>query len=203
MKKLLLILVLLVLSVGTCFGADGYSIIILTQDSNPGADTILYCIDDPGGTPLNRKCTVADLAKGMSHIYLSDIGTYTHAQIDNFINTSSGLASVVTCSNGQLLGTDCGSGLTLTDGFIIQIASGTVSLPPVQTGAVGCVKATGAFTVSVNPNDNDRFILDGLSLSDGDKLSSIGELDDTICFYADSSAGWTTMFNPHLFVDGN
>ena len=292
-------------------GADGYNITILTQDSTPGADTILYCIDDPLGTPLNRKCRVGDLIKGMSHTDMLDKGTNTHGLIDTHISTThlfltdlldedtmasdsstkpasqqsikyyvdagdhsnggncntgyypagvdqfgavegcvaasveisslisthvlvtdahhtatvdtgpspdcSGTSTyqdgegncddtsgfVITCSDTNVLGTDCGSTHDLTTGFIVGIASGTVILPAVATGVYGCVKATTAATINVDPNASDRFILDGVALADGDKLTSTGTIDETICFYADSASGWTTLFNPHVFTDGN
>jgi hypothetical protein len=112
-------------------------------------------------------------------------------------------AFVIVCTSGDILGTDCGANSNLCQGYIVEIASGTVGLPPVETCHMGCVKATTAATIHIDPNINDRFKLDGIVLGDGDKLSSTGTLDETICFYADSAAGYTTLFNPHGFTDGN
>jgi hypothetical protein len=111
----------------------------------------------------------------------------------------------ITCTNTNVLGTNCGSTHDLTTGFMVQIASGTVILPAVAScaGCGGCVKATTAAVIYVDPNANDRFVLDGVALADGDKLQSLGDLDDTICFYNDSAAGWTTIHNPDVFSDGN
>jgi len=109
-------------------------------------------------------------------------------------------AFVITCTGGDVLGTDCGSGYDFTLGFVVQIASGTVTLPAVGTGYYGCFKATTAAAITIDPNANDRIILDGTAGADGEYITSTGTIDDTICIYADSSAGWTTMFNPDEFT---
>lgn len=36
--------------------------------ATPAATDLVYFVDDPGGTPLSRACTVADLASGLSFI---------------------------------------------------------------------------------------------------------------------------------------
>lgn len=278
MKKLFFILPLLFLFVSSA-QAD-YPITILIEDTAPDSNSLFYCLKNPDGTPLNRKCKLGNMSKGIDHTLMNNIGSYSHLQIDLHINTDhllqselldeddmrsddatkpasqqstkfyvdsliasvnssisslsatvetlptvdtgpspdcSGTATyqdgegncddtsafVISCSDGNTLGTDCGASNDLTNGFIVQIASGTLTLPAVATGYIGCVKATSAATINIDPNASDRFILDGTALADGDKLTSAGEIDDTICFYVDSAAGWTTMFNPHSFTDGN
>ena len=315
MKKILLVL-LCVIAFGIwvwpddAYAIDGYSIIVLARDATPDGDTIVYCLVDPDGSPLNRKCRLEDLILAMSHLNIQDRGTYIHSQLDTHVDTDHLLQSelldedymtsasatkppsqqsvkfyveyqdhtdhgdgtncaadeypigvdengnvqgcinlesavitivtdtadtlieahslndpdahathsddsdahheypdatgfAITCTTGQILGTDCGSTLDLTMGFIVHIASGTVILPAVATGIFGCVKATTAAAVYVDPNASDRFRLDMVSLADGDKLQSDASIDSTICFYADSTAGWTTLFNPAGFIDGN
>ena len=112
-----------------------------------------------------------------------------------------GPINVVTCTTGQTLGTDCGDEFSNWDS-VVEIVSGTLTLPPVVKGAWICVKSKSAAAVSIDPYASDRFILDGTALDDGDKITSESGLDDTICFYGDSADGWTTMFNPHNFTDG-
>ena len=113
-----------------------------------------------------------------------------------------GPIEVITCTDGQLVGTDCGDQFSMF-GSIIEIASGTVTLPPVSQGKWACAKSTTAAAIHLNPNDADRWKIDGIAYSDGDKASSPGLIDDTICFYGDSTDGWTSVHNPDSFFDGN
>jgi hypothetical protein len=50
-------LLLLALLYGQAFGADS-TVTDLTENTTPAATDILYCVIDPGGTPLSRKCTI-------------------------------------------------------------------------------------------------------------------------------------------------
>ena len=109
-------------------------------------------------------------------------------------------AFVITCTGGDTLGADCGSSYDFTLGFIVQIASGTVTLPAVGTGYHGCFKATSAAAITIDPNASDRIILDGTAGADGEYIVSDGDIDDTICIYADGANGWTTMFNSAGFT---
>lgn len=115
-----------------------------------------------------------------------------------------GPIEVVTCTNGDILGTDCGTSTNKTMyGFIVEIASGTVTLPAAEVGMWGCVKSTTAAVISIDVNAADTWYLDGVALSAGDKISSPGVLDDTVCFYASDGNSWKTVHNPDEFVDGN
>ena len=113
-----------------------------------------------------------------------------------------GPIEIVTCVDTDVVMTDCGTAYSMW-GSIIEIASGTVVLPAVEVGQWSCVKATTAAVIYIDPNDNDRWKLDGVALTDGDKLESPGNIDDTVCFYGDSADGWTTVHNPDGFIDGN
>lgn len=123
--------------------------------------------------------------------------------ISNTYLSKSALATYpISCSDGDVLGTNCGAGVDYTLTQIVQIASGTVELMAVSAGYKICVKATTAAAIHVDANASDRFKLDGTALDDGDKLSSDGTIDSTICFYADSADGWTTIGNQDGFTDG-
>ena len=113
-----------------------------------------------------------------------------------------GPINVITCTDGQLVETDCGDQYAM-HGSIIEVASGTISLPPVAKGMWACVKSTTAAAIHIDPNGADRWKIDGVAYADGDKASSPGIIDDTICFYGDSADGWTSVHNPDSFYDGN
>lgn len=294
MKRYLLGPLLLLFLWSNGYAQTGYSIDLLIEDTNPASDSLIYCLKDPFGTPLNRKCEVGNLIKGMDHANLgAGKGTYNHTQIDNHIltdhlfqselldqddmydddatkppsqqsvkayvdgwydilaalvnsiadtlallqsdlvnldatvqnqvdnnksaeNKCSGTSTyldgegncddtsdfVISCGDGQTI--PCGvDGYDLTNGFMVEVSSGTISAPNVAQGIYGCVKSKTAATIYVDLSGNDRFILDGVALSDGDKLASSGAIDDTICFYADSTDGYTTLCNPDGWTDGN
>ena len=110
-----------------------------------------------------------------------------------------GPIEVITCVDGNTVTTDCGTTYSMS-GSIIEIASGTVILPPVEIGQWTCVKATTAAVIYIDPDDADRWVLDGVALADGYKIKSPDLIDDTICFYGDSAAGWKSVHNPDSFV---
>ena len=113
-----------------------------------------------------------------------------------------GPIDVVTCTDGDVVGTDCGDQYTMY-GSIIEIASGTITLPTAYEGMWSCVKSTSAAVINIDVQATDAWNLDGVLLSDGDKITSPGADDDTVCFYADATPNWTTVHNPDGFIDGN
>jgi hypothetical protein len=126
----------------------------------------------------------------------------TSGDVDTIGTVTGGVPVVTDCGDGETIGTGtCGDGTTLYGGFI-EITTGTLTLPAVGTGMWMCIKTTTAAAVHVDPNASDRFVLDGVALDDGDKLSNTSTIDDTICFYADSAAGWKTLQNPNGWTDG-
>ena len=129
-------------------------------------------------------------------------GPYTTLYPEDESSHLWGPIEVVTCTDGQVLGSDCGS-IHSPYGSLVEIASGTVVLPAVEQGMWACVKSTTAAAINIDPNGADRWKIDGVEFSDGDKASSPGLIDDTICFYGDSADGWTSVHNPDSFYDGN
>lgn len=112
-----------------------------------------------------------------------------------------GPIEVITCTDGDTVGTDCGDSYSMY-GSIIEIASGTVTLPTMSEGMWACVKATSAAVISIDLQSSDHWELDGVALADGFKISSPGVDDDTICFYSDSDNSVTTVHNPDSFTNG-
>ncbi len=58
MRYLLLIMFLFISSIGH---AADTKLIDMTDDASPGTDSIFYTVDDPSGTPVDRKVTIANL----------------------------------------------------------------------------------------------------------------------------------------------
>ena len=113
-----------------------------------------------------------------------------------------GYIDVVTCTTGQTVTTTCGDQYSLA-GAVIEVPSGTITLPAAHAGMWACVKSTTAAVISIDIDDNDQWYLDGVPLSAGDQIDSPGNLDDTVCFYASTDDIWKTVHNPDIFVDGD
>ena len=98
------------------------------------------------------------------------------------------------------------SGATLTDnemyGVVWVTAEAIITLPAVEVGQSVCVYSTTAALVTVNPNDNDRIILDGAALSDGVAILSESAAGDFVCLIGDSAAGWTTLGMSGAWTEG-
>ncbi len=77
--------------------------------------------------------------------------------------------------------------------YVNMTAAGGVSLPGV-TGANGwniIVYTTSGATIYVDPDANDKFVLDGTALSDGERIKSRGSLENKVKLLNDSADGWT------------
>jgi hypothetical protein len=68
-KAILIVLAILLFGFNTAYAG---SVLDYTEDTAPTSDDMCYVINDPGGTPADRKVTIGNLAKGMSLLYLSD-----------------------------------------------------------------------------------------------------------------------------------
>ena len=54
------------------------------EDTDPTSDDMMYCVNDPGGTPRDRKCTVGNVTKGMTSTDLIDTADLMYdAEADN------------------------------------------------------------------------------------------------------------------------
>jgi len=169
MKRLTLILILLALWAPTAYAAGPPS-------SPPQSDTNANTICSGSTTYLDGDGNCDDIS-----------GTY--ASLSNLS------PDPITCTTGDVLGTNCGAGVDMRMAPVVQIASGTVELMAVTQGRA-CVFCTTAAVCNVDPNASDRFIFEGASAGDGKKLVSDGTIAAYICFYKDSADGWTAVDNP-------
>ena len=104
-----------------------------------------------------------------------------------------------------------GSNTTLTDaqvrGQVVYVtATATITPPAVSSCGVGStvtVYSTTAAAVHVDPDDDDRIILDGTALDDGDKITSASGAGDMITLHAESTDGWATLGRSGTWTDGS
>lgn len=89
------------------------------------------------------------------------------------------------------------------NGFITVTATATITLPAV-TGSGMCVTvySTTAAVVHVDANANDRIVLDGTALDDGDKVSCDAVAGNWIVLFNDTNVGWRTLGKQGAWVDG-
>lgn len=79
-------------------------------------------------------------------------------------------------------------------GQLIRVtATATISLPPVAIGAVVTIYSTTAAAVMVDPDANDRIVLDGVAGGNGKKITSASGAGNFVTLIGDSLDGWTTI----------
>jgi hypothetical protein len=99
-----------------------------------------------------------------------------------------GLIPPLTYAGDHILGAD-----EVLGQVIYVTGAGTQTLPPVVVGSSVTVYATGAFVISVDPDNADRIVNDGVALADGHKITSSGAAGDFVNLHADSVNGWTMI----------
>jgi hypothetical protein len=79
-------------------------------------------------------------------------------------------------------------------GSFLRISeANTVLLPAIAVGYSLIVDSIGANAVIVDPNDDDRIILDGVAGGNGKKITSASGAGDFVSFIGDSADGWTIL----------
>lgn len=159
MRKLILTFLLSLLLVTNGYSADE-SIDNLTNITNPASTDILYLLADPSGTPLNRKVTVGNLAKGMASTNLTDTSNIVY------------VSTIVTLAQGGL-----GVDMSAWDG-LIRITGGSASN---ITDLSGLNTAISSSLISKESIATDN----GVGLTTGDNFASISgnALTDTFNEY--------------------
>lgn len=101
-------------------------------------------------------------------------------------------ASKVTATNYTIGTTDPNE---LYGGVIYVTAAATITIPAVAAGASFTVVTIGAVAVSVDPNASDLIYLDGVALSDGDKITNLSTAGDIAVFTYYDATGWHASTN--------
>lgn len=104
----------------------------------------------------------------------------------------------VTASNYTIGATDSRE---LYGGVIYVTGAATITIPAVAAGASFTVVTIGAVAVSVDPNAADLIYLDGVALSDGDKITNLSTAGDVAVFTYYDATGWSASTNG--WTDGN
>ena len=89
----------------------------------------------------------------------------------------------------------------LYGGVIYVTSAATITIPAVAAGASFTVITIGAIAVSVDPNASDLIYLDGVALSDGDKITNLSTAGDIAHFTYYDATGWHAATNG--WTDGN
>lgn len=101
--------------------------------------------------------------------------------------------TVKTTAANYTIGTT--SAQELWGGVIFVTAACTLTIPAVAAGQSFTVITEGAVAVSVDPNASDLIVLDGVALSDGDKITNLSTAGDMAVFVARDATGWSAQTN--------
>jgi hypothetical protein len=77
--------------------------------------------------------------------------------------------------------------------LLLVTQTATITLPAVTIGAVVTVYSTTAAAVHVDPNTNDRIVLNGAAGGNGKKITSASGAGDFVTLIGDSEDGWTVI----------
>ena len=77
--------------------------------------------------------------------------------------------------------------------LLLVTQTATITLPAVTIGAVVTVYSTTAAAIHVDPDDNDRIILDGVAGGNGKKITSDSTAGALATLIGDSADGWTVV----------
>jgi len=77
--------------------------------------------------------------------------------------------------------------------LVLVTQTATITLPPVVVGATVTIYSTTAAAVLVDPDDDDRIVLNGVAGDNGKKLTSASGAGDFVTLIGDSADGWTII----------
>lgn len=108
------------------------------------------------------------------------------------------LTPVLTYASDQVL-----TAALCKNSLITVTATATITLPAVTgSGMCVCIYSTTAAVVHVDANANDRIVLDGTALDDGDKVTCDAVAGNWIVLFNDTNVGWRTLGKQGVWVDG-
>jgi hypothetical protein len=77
--------------------------------------------------------------------------------------------------------------------LLLVTGAGTITLPAVVIGATITIYSTTAAAIMVDPNINDRIVLDGVAGGNGKKITSASGAGDYVTLIGDSADGLTVV----------
>jgi hypothetical protein len=99
-----------------------------------------------------------------------------------------GLVTILTTAIDKLL-----TAAQVLGQLLLVTATATVTLPAVIIGATITVYSTTAAAVMVDPNADDRIVLDGVAGGNGKKITSASGAGNFVTLVGDSADGWTVI----------
>lgn len=133
----------------------------LTEDISPSTDDLIYTVNDPGGTPVGRKVTLANL----NSLLKSTTSTLTNHTIDSANNTLT-----VDLAEATVTGTTAQFNTALSDGSFATLAgSETLTNKTITTPTLTLADANGAAPTTDGEIKFDRT---GENLEVGDGLGT-------------------------------
>lgn len=111
-KRILGIIAILLISFSLAWGQSGGDLPSLTEDTAPAGDSLLYMVDDPAGTPVDRKVSKRNLFGTQPKGFILDTPTAS----DDFLIWRTPVAITITNIHGVLQsGTNVVGGLEECD----------------------------------------------------------------------------------------
>lgn len=173
MRKILFILFLIPT---LCYGADT-SVPNLTEDATPGTDSLLYTVDNPAGTPVDRKATIGNVLNAAN-----DLDANGDVANDSHNHTTTTISGVDISDDTNLSGNTeivlTGDALTIGSAItrdtewdtISEINTATTDADIIATNSSwsgGDLGGTGlAATVTNDSHDHTATTVSGLATSD-------------------------------------
>lgn len=77
--------------------------------------------------------------------------------------------------------------LALRSSFIYYGATGTINLPDLADGDLGCIYSTGSFTITINPDDAEYIVREGTAQAVGVDMTFTAVAGDYVCFISDGT----------------
>ncbi len=194
MKRFLGLLIILLLSANTVYAQK---VTTLIENTNPTSDDLVYSVDNPGGTPVGRKVTIANLAKGMSYTNITSGNISTSGTV-NFggatLEIPNSITLPATCTVGQIyMDTDATSGQRL-------YACESTNTWKLQGDGGGSGGGGGAFSDASDPiiqNITTKDVVIGTAAVNASKLSIDGD-DDQVQL---SIQGNSTQTNSIMIIE--
>lgn len=221
MNKLTSLLMLLMLPCWMAFGADT-KVTALTANTDPQSTDILYMVDDPGGTPLSQKITLANLAANMPDVIVlgSDIsvgaagvkltgdgdGSITFLGLGNGTDEDLTLNLDDTANTGVISSSTALDKLTLTD-----IALSTSLATDASSLTTGSIIAAGGLAVAkqIYVGDDIDMSVSGTGVYDitlkdnvADALSIVRGTTDVMVFDTETASPAITI-TPATTITGD
>lgn len=130
----------------------------------------------------------------------SDTSEYTQTQIDSLLGLVGQVQTHTITTDSTLA-----AGLMYGGIFYVPEAQ-TITLPAVASGMNAVFITVGAVAVSIDLNASDKFVLDGTTLSDGDKITNTSTTGDMVVITYYSADGFYAASGSNdgdLWTDGN